>query len=74
LNNNILLILLSIMVFFFVAVPAFFISPGLGTLIWLVAIVMFLWGFVGRRNEVRAERIRRRGELEEEGRQRAIAR
>jgi len=74
LNNNILLILLSILVFFFGALPAFFISPGLGTLIWLIAILMFLWGFVGRRNEIKAERMRRKGELEEEGRQRAIAR
>jgi len=73
-NNNILLILLSVVVFFFGALPALLVSPALGGFIWLIAILMFLWGAVGRRNEIRAERIRRKGELEEEGRQRAISR
>jgi ribosomal protein L40E len=35
---------------------------------------MFFWGWVGRSNEIKAERIRRRGELEEEGRQHAMER
>jgi len=68
------MILLSIVVFFFVALPVLIISPAAGALIWIIAVVMFLWGAVGRRNEIRAERIRRRGELEEEGRQRALTR
>jgi len=74
LNNNVLLILLSVVVFFFVALPMLLLSPAAGVLIWLIAIVMFFWGVVGRRNEIRAERTRRRGELEEEGRQRAMTR
>jgi hypothetical protein len=71
LNNNYLLIILSLLVFFFVAIPAFVYSAGLGVLFWLVAVAIFFWGWIGRSNEIKAERIRRRGELEEEGRQRA---
>jgi ribosomal protein L40E len=74
LNNNYFLIILSILVFFFVAIPAFVFSAGLGVLFWLVAVAMFFWGWIGRSNEIKAERIRRRGELEEEGRQRAMER
>ncbi len=66
------MIVLSVVVFFFVALPALVISAALGGLLWLVAIVLFAWGWVGRKNEIRAERIRRRGELEEEGRQRVL--
>ncbi len=73
-NTNYFLIILSILVFFFVAIPFFLVSAGLGVLFWLVAVVMFFWGWAGRSNEIKAERIRRRGELEEEGRQRAMER
>jgi ribosomal protein L40E len=74
LNNNSLLILLSVLVFFFVVLPTLTVSIALGGLLWLVAIVMLLWGWAGRQNEIKASRIRRRGELEEEGRQRAMER
>ena len=73
-NNNSLLIILSVLVFFFVVLPTLAVSIALGGLLWLVAIVMFLWGWAGRQTEIKAERIRRRGELEEEGRQRAVER
>ena len=65
--------LLSVAIFFFVVLPALVISVALGVFIWLFAIGMFLGGWTGRRNQIRAERVRRRAELEEEGRQRVIA-
>ncbi len=73
-NNNSFLIIASVLVFFFVALPAFVVSAGLGVLFWLVAVAMFFWGWIGRKNEIKAERIRRKAELEEEGRQRVIER
>jgi len=74
LNKNSLLIILSILVFFIVVLPALTVSIALGGLLWLVAIVMLVWGWAGRQTEIRANRIRQRAELEEEGRQRAMAR
>ena len=73
-NKNSLLILLSILVFFFVVLPALAVSIALGGLLWLVAIVMLVWGWAGRQNDIKANRIRQRAELEEEGRQRAMER
>lgn len=58
------------LVFFFVALPLAYVSPGLGGLFWVIAIIMLLVGVAGRKKEIAEERIRRRGELEEEGRQR----
>jgi ribosomal protein L40E len=66
--------ILSVVVFFFVVLPALVISVALGAFIWLFAIGMFVGGWTGKRNQIRADRVRRRAELEEEGRQRAIAR
>jgi ribosomal protein L40E len=74
LRNYSFLIILSVLVFFFVALPALLVSVGLGVLFWLLAVGMFLWGVVGRNNEIKEERIRKRAELEEEGRQRAVER
>ncbi len=70
LKNSTLLILLSVLVFFFVVLPVASVSLALGGLLWLISIIMLIWGLVGRKNEITAERIRRRAELEEEGRQR----
>ena len=69
-NNNSLLIILSILVFFFLAVPFLFLSPGAAFLFWLVAVVMLVIGWSGRKSQIKAEKIRQYGQLEEEGRQR----
>jgi hypothetical protein len=59
-----ILIVLSVLVFSFLVLPALFDSVALGGLLWLVAIGMFLWGYAGRNNEIKAEQIRKRAELE----------
>ncbi len=62
--------LISIAVFFFVVLPLFVVSPAAAVGVWLVDIFVFVWGYAGWKNDVKAEKIRRRAQLEEEGRQR----
>ena len=64
-DNNSLLMIVSVVVFFFGAL-LLVIGVGLGSFIGLVAIIMFIVGWAGKRNAIKAERIR--AEQKEEGR------
>ena len=60
-----MVMIVSVLVFVFGAF-LFVIGVGLGGFIGLVAIIMFIVGWAGKRNDIKAERIR--AEQKEEGR------
>lgn len=65
------MILISIPVFFFLVLPVLFASPAVGALVWIADVVLLVWGLALRQKETSEESIRRRAQLQEEGRQRA---
>lgn len=64
-DNNSLLMIVGLAVFLFGAYR-FVSGAGLGAFVGLVGIIIFIVGWAGKRNDIKAERIR--AEQKEEGR------
>ena len=57
-DKNSILMIVGVVVFLFVAVPLEVIGFGLGAFIGLIAIIIFIAGWAGKRKAIKAERIR----------------